>query len=81
MVGYQQAALDDRDFAHYVLLEFDRREISEFLEKWYRARESDASLVTKRVEDLVSAIAQDPGVYELAHNPLLLTIIALVHRI
>lgn len=81
IVGYDEAPLDRRDFAHHVILPLEDEEIRRFVHKWYHARERDPVQRRRKIADLIATIDREPRIRALARNPLLLTIIALVHRI
>jgi formylglycine-generating enzyme required for sulfatase activity/energy-coupling factor transporter ATP-binding protein EcfA2 len=88
IVGYRDSPLTPQDWALYTLLDFDRAAIEQFANKWCRAFETStlgdtpearASAETER-RGLLEAIDANPGVAQLASNPLLLTILALIKR-
>ncbi len=88
IVGYRESPLDPGSWTLYTLLDFDRAAIEQFTGKWCAAFErltlGDApqaeANARKERDDLLAAIASNPGVARLAANPLLLTILALVKR-
>lgn len=87
--GYREAPLSDT-FAHYTLQELEERDIRRFLESWCPAVEmalSSQEAATIRetrakyeINDLMNAIRTVPGVRRLAAHPLLLRILAQLHR-
>jgi len=87
--GYHEAPLSD-SFAHYTLKELEETGIRRFLESWCPAVEmalSPEEPATTRetraqheITDLMSAVQTVPGVRRLAANPLLLRILAQLHR-
>jgi formylglycine-generating enzyme required for sulfatase activity/energy-coupling factor transporter ATP-binding protein EcfA2 len=88
IVGYRDAPLAPKDWALYTLLDFDRQAIEDFTRKWCLAFETstrgntpearaDAELEQR---SLLESIDSSPGVAQLASNPLLLTILALIKR-
>lgn len=81
IVGYESAPLDRRVFAHHTILPFIESEIETFVTKWYAARERDGNLAESQAEQLCNTIKGNDRLRKLAENPLMLTIIALVHRI
>jgi tetratricopeptide (TPR) repeat protein/energy-coupling factor transporter ATP-binding protein EcfA2 len=81
IVGYEEAPLDRRDFVHHTILPFEDDDIRQFVRKWYEARERDPVQRKQKVNDLIATVEREPRIKSLATNPLLLTIIALVHRI
>lgn len=79
VVGYDEAPLDRNKFLHLRLCELEEPQVRSFVENWYNERESrliDREAATK---GLLEAL-KEKYVSELARNPLLLTIMALVHR-
>jgi HEAT repeat protein len=81
VVGYNEAPLDRRDFIHFTVLPFNEDDIRRFVNKWYAAREKDPNLAHQQAERLTKTVMAEPRLKDLATNPLMLTIIALVHRI
>jgi predicted NACHT family NTPase len=81
IIGYESAPLDRNTFAHHTIMPFNESEIATFIEKWYTARERDAHQANAQAEQLIRTIQQNDRLKKLAENPLMLTIIALVHRI
>lgn len=88
IVGYADAPLVHPEVAHFMLLDFSDTEIDAFLEKWTLAIETAVngeSDVTRKAAHqersrLSRAVFANPGVRRLAANPLLLTILVLIHR-
>ena len=81
-------AADPKEWALYTLLDFDREAIEQFAAKWCLAFEKStlgdtpearASAEAER-RSLLGALDANPGVANLASNPLLLTILALIKR-
>ena len=81
LVGYEEAPLDKREFVHHTVLPFSDDDISAFVTKWYDAREKGPTAAHERSKHLIDTIMREPRIKSLAANPLMLTIIALVHRI
>jgi hypothetical protein len=80
VVGYGQAPLDRRDFVHHTVLPLADADIRRFAARWYAQHERDPVKRRQQIDTLLDAIEQEPHIQTLARNPLLLTIIALVHR-
>jgi len=74
VVGYREAQLGS-SFAQFTVSPFGEDEINRFVENWYRALGEP-----HKAKDLIQAIAGNDSVKRLASNPLLLTVIALIHR-
>ncbi len=81
IAGYDEAPLRRTDFTHYTILPLTDEDIRLFVQKWYAYREPDLGLRKQHTSDLLSTIERQPQIQTLARNPLLLTIIALVHRV
>ena len=88
IVGYRSVRPAAEDLKECTLVDFDNDDILLFLEKWTQALEQaakGASTVTQLAAaeekaELLFALERNPGVRELAANPLLLTILALMKR-
>ena len=85
VAGYAEAQLKG-EFKHYLISDFDQSDIRLFVQKWCKAFEgiTDSEEVVEgrakvEAENLIVEIWSNPGVMKLATNPLLLTILALVH--
>ncbi len=72
-IGYRRPA---GDFRELELLPFDRKSRREFLARWF-GRASGKPAV-ERAAEAATALEQDPGLRDLASNPLYLTLMALI---
>lgn len=79
-VGYDRNRLPEAEFVEYTIAPFDDVEQERFVRAWYTGREVDPVERERGIRDLLGALAASPSVRELARNPLLATLIALVHR-
>ncbi len=89
IAGYRESPLVG-DFVHFTLRPMDRSQIEKFLHRWCPAAERsltpDVSIeeIQKRssaeIVGILTSIDESLGVQRLAANPLMLTIIALIHR-
>ena len=81
--GYEDAPLKGTncdDFRHLALKPFDDPTLESFISRWYAVQEiHDGALARERALDLMSRLRAAPQARELARNPLLATILALVH--
>ncbi|ADD42761.1 NACHT domain-containing protein [Stackebrandtia nassauensis] len=85
--GYGQAPIEG---ARVLAVQpFSREQIERFLRGWYLATEREATgvddsgvdaIAAEKANDLIDRLKDAPGLDELTANPLLLTMIALVHR-
>lgn len=78
IVGYEEAPLDRNAFLHILLLTLENEQVEMFIRQWYEERELNPTIRERAVKSFLEAL-KEPHVRELAHNPLLLTIMALVH--
>lgn len=82
IVGYQESKLGS-DFKHFKLLPFGLNEIKNFSFQWYKSiskyTDKDYKNAEIQAESLFSSISRNPSVIKLASNPLLATIIAMIH--
>src|SRR5215213_3116139 len=84
IVGYDTEARFDRlGFSHHLVAKLSLESIEAFVHDWYRARIANKAERERHAQDLVRILRDPEGraIRELAENPLLLTIICLVHRI
>ncbi|NEO31358.1 MAG: tetratricopeptide repeat protein, partial [Symploca sp. SIO3C6] len=89
IAGYQEAALG-KWFREFTIVPMENTQIQQFLERWCLAievaqrPEADSSLhqrdAAEEAESILKTIETKPGVKRFAANPLLLTILALIHR-
>ncbi|MFQ5857197.1 MAG: NACHT domain-containing protein, partial [Anaerolineae bacterium] len=85
IAGYSAGPLRG-DFAHFTIEPFNDDQIRWFAVNWSRAYEATAGWspqaeqrAGRRAENLVEAVNSHPAIHRLAANPLLLTILALIH--
>lgn len=80
IVGYKPDRLRDAGFAHATLEDFDDEQTETFLDKWHNVAEPDALERDRLRERLSAALRDSRAIRDLAGNPLLLTMMALVNR-
>ena len=80
IVGYEADRLRNAGFTHATLEDFDNDQISGFLAKWHDAAEDDAKERARLQRQLEHALRESRAVRELAGNPLLLTMMAILNR-
>jgi predicted NACHT family NTPase len=78
--GYKPDFFRADEFPHYEVLPFDDDQIQQFIDHWYDSRFATKAEAGRRKESLRKALAENDRIKSLARNPLLLTIIALIHR-
>jgi len=70
-----------RFFEHLQITPFDDAALDDFVRRWYALQEPEnAQHRSERIADLLAALEAEPRVKEMARNPLLATLIALIHR-
>lgn len=88
-VGYEGAARISAGFGLAKVCEFTPQEVRQFVRDWTRVVETTLAgsdspevlrLADEQSDKLIKAIDNNPRVADLAVNPLLLTVVALVHR-
>jgi len=80
IIGYEPDRLRNCGFTHATLEEFDDQQVREFLVKWHEAAVDEPKERARLQGQLESALQESGAVRELAGNPLLLTVIAILNR-
>jgi hypothetical protein len=80
VVGYQPRRLLDSDFRHFVLQDLDFNQIEEFIDRWHAETFDDAAQAAPKLERLKRAVRDSKSIANLAGNPLLLTMMAILNR-
>lgn len=79
--GYQRAVLDGAGFTNFMLQDLDREQIGAFAGQWFAlASPDDPDQARKLTERVTTAVDASASVRELAGNPLILTILAIIGR-
>lgn len=84
IIGYGSLfRFDEKEFSHYRLARLQLPQIEQFVTDWYNVRIDNERERKTYINDLVRILQSDDyrAIRELAENPLLLTIVVLVHRI
>ena len=89
IAGYRSVPLSEH-FVHYTVQEMNGAQIRRFLERWCQAVEDTQTpelpiqerrnKAKREIESIMKAVQSSSGVRRLATNPLLLRILALIHR-
>jgi tetratricopeptide (TPR) repeat protein len=89
IAGYRDVQLSSR-FAEYIIEDMSSEKVEQFLHRWCRtvekAQQPDANEEqierkgNEQAANILNAIQENEGVKRLTANPLLLTILALIHR-
>jgi predicted NACHT family NTPase len=82
VIGYKGESLRGAGFRHFMLQELDDDQIATFLTKWHADtyRPNETAERDEKHDRLARAIADSPAIRELAGNPLLLTMAAILNR-
>ncbi|MBC3920342.1 NACHT domain-containing protein [Undibacterium sp. CY18W] len=83
LIGYEAEIRFDETYEHCRVAKLRISEIKNFISDWYSVRIDDRSERVRNSDDLIRVISHpdNDSIRALASNPLLLTIVALVHRI
>lgn len=81
-IGYDPEDLEKAEFQHFNLEDFDNSQIREFNKRWHSLALPDESVqeCQETQKRLQSAINDSPAIRQLAGNPLLLTMMAILNR-
>jgi predicted NACHT family NTPase len=80
IIGYNPDRLQHSGFRHFTIQSLDTDEIHEFIDRWYdlsMGSDPDKVRLKQRLKD---AIANSKAIANLADNPLLLTMMAILNR-
>jgi len=80
VIGYQQQRLKNAEFHHFMLQDFEPEQIQDFIHKWHNLTFTDRLKKAASLERLDKAIGESRAIQELAENPLLLTMMAILNR-
>jgi GTPase SAR1 family protein len=80
IIGYNPDRLQHAKFRHFTIQPLDTDEMNEFIDRWYElsmGSEPDKERLKQRLKD---AIGNSKAIQNLADNPLLLTMMAILNR-
>nr|WP_322714940.1 HEAT repeat domain-containing protein [Nostoc sp. ChiSLP03a]MDZ8216225.1 HEAT repeat domain-containing protein [Nostoc sp. ChiSLP03a] len=80
IIGYKPQRLLDAEFRHFILQDLDSEQIQDFIYRWHELTFTDAVDKVRKRERLQRGIAASKSIAELAGNPLLLTMMAILNR-
>jgi predicted NACHT family NTPase len=82
VIGYKPQRLRDAKFHHFMLQDLDEEQIDNFITRWHELTYKSEEEETKkwRMGRLVQAIKGFSAIKEIARNPLLLTMMAIMNR-
>jgi len=80
IIGYNPDRLQHSGFRHFTIQSLDTEEIHEFIDRWYDLSMSSDPDKVRLKQRLKDAIANSKAIANLADNPLLLTMMAILNR-
>ena len=80
IIGYKPQRLRDAEFRHFLLQDLDSEQIQDFIYRWHELTFTDEADKLRKRERLQKAIDNSKAIAELAGNPLLLTMMAILNR-
>lgn len=81
ILGYRRKILSDAGFTHFTLQDLNEEQARAFITKWYDLAMSDRPDEAKeRSERILKSFADSASIRQLAGNPMLLTIIAIIGK-
>ncbi|MBD2440624.1 HEAT repeat domain-containing protein [Nostoc sp. FACHB-110] len=80
VIGYKPQKLRDAEFRHFMLQDLDTEQIHDFINRWHELTFNDQEDKLRKRERLQRAIDASKSIAELAGNPLLLTMMAILNR-
>ncbi|NER38903.1 MAG: NACHT domain-containing protein [Oscillatoria sp. SIO1A7] len=80
VIGYNQKRLREAGFRHLMLQDLEPAQVDEFIQRWHELTFDDPIDKEKKRERLKRAIEDSAAIRELAGNPLLLTMMAILNR-
>ena len=79
-LGYKAQRLRDAGFRHFMLQELEPEQIADFIQRWHDLTFPEGEDKVRRRERLQKAVTELKPIQELAGNPLLLTMMAILNR-
>jgi predicted NACHT family NTPase len=80
VIGYLQQTLSDAGFRHFMLQDLEPKQIEDFIQRWHDLAYADEAERLHKRERLRKAVNNSRPIKELAQNPLMLTMMALLNR-
>jgi len=80
VIGYKAQRLRDAEFRHFILQDLEAEQIQDFIYRWHELTFNDEADKLRKRERLQRGIAASKSIAELAGNPLLLTMMAILNR-
>ena len=80
VIGYKPQRLRDAEFYHFMLQDLEANQVKEFITRWHDLTFTNQVDKQRKRERLQRAIDTSKAIRELAGNPLLLTMMAILNR-
>ncbi len=80
LIGFQHERWRQEGFRPFMLQDLDKEQRDLFLRRWHQLAYEDESKGERKRASLLQAIQQSPAIQQLAGNPLLLTLMAILNR-
>jgi energy-coupling factor transporter ATP-binding protein EcfA2 len=80
VIGYKPQRFKDAGFRHFMLQDLEQYQIDDFLHRWHDLTFNNEIEKIRKRDRLQIAINTSPTIRELAGNPLLLTMMAILNR-
>jgi predicted NACHT family NTPase len=80
IIGYKPQRLRDAEFGHFMLQDLESDQIQDFIYRWHELTFTDEADKVRKRERLQQAIKTSSAIGELAGNPLLLRMMAILNR-
>ncbi|MEH2275692.1 MAG: NACHT domain-containing protein, partial [Nostoc sp.] len=80
VIGYKPQRLRDAEFHHFILQDLEPEQIQDFIYRWHELTFIDTVDKVRKRERLQIGIDTSQSIAELAGNPLLLTMMAILNR-
>nr|WP_230458618.1 NACHT domain-containing protein [Microcystis aeruginosa] len=79
-LGYKAEELNHAGFDHFMIQDLDQNQIEDFIKRWHDLAFENRDDKTQKQERLQKAIKESKAIRQLAGNPLLLTMMAILNR-
>lgn len=80
VIGYKPQMLKDAKFSHFMVQDLEDGQIQDFIQRWHDLTYNNEADRTIKMERLKRAIQDSSSIRQLAGNPLLLTMMAILNR-
>jgi len=80
VIGYRRKILTDAGFTHFTLQDLDEKQVGSFVTLWYDLAMSDPEEAKERRDRILKSFENSTSIRQLAGNPMLLTIMAIIGK-